>query len=972
MSRLFDAGGPVQNERAYMLEQFDEGRLLMVGTGALSRELPNVPATDLWRAISEALWILQKLNNVSQAFIDKMLHLLIHNLPIFDAGLARERDFPVWNVRAAQSGDFAATPDVTLRVEGSLHGALGPDLEDELVGTASALNQPTLLPKLMSNVVRATALAPDPANGDDWAPHTLHVVQPTVGALLGLQQQALGHDVRGLPMFSSHLDPNDLPVVNAYNRPFARDLNEVWACFSGRAAYLVYAYGNAPAAGVMFAPPPNWEVVPPAIVAQVGLGAHTPPANDSVWMRYIRPYVPGNNAVDDFDRQFRVYCVLQSLPVIEAQYPATYQRPPAGRLRRFDAGGVFGVGLTPAGVLPDIDRTTPRIARYLEEVNVAGTALEFLTVDGIRGLPNVPNQSKSLLVIRGFATAWDACHLGRTQNDAFRRWSAADRGQDNLTTVQDEYLLYLGGCRAHKYLQPAGGLWTLCYLQRQDSVSWGCPADATVEFLQDSSRLASFCLKLRCAVECADQLLRISNARVSSCREAYLYDANLWERVERGGVADPAQLTPDQYLLQQSTLLSCLFNHPHGSAMISFGLAAVGGLRLREPRVGGALALDDVRRMNWVVNQVLPNKLWAIYLGVAAPTFRMDRVGRRFFQNAKYTTQWVGISEEFKPGVMLDPQDEAWMAMLTTIYNESVDILTVSLSQFGQDLEVYVGGVRQRYSAELSPFAARLILPHETRLRRIGVNGARLATRQSPQFGDNQTWRADQDNLVTMPFQYDVHGFSQPAVPMRGAAIAGAIDVRSSMFCCSRVRLNRYEATDADPLFPGCRLAGGHYWMAQLAKPPTATPSFTPAMAALLKVLKPAPVLAAVGHDEDMPIPTQPGVGPVSANPASVIQPGTQGVGDLPVRERGDITLEQLVASLHGLDPEVQQWVTRSFLLRTHGTDLGAALTGASSLASSPPPRDRSAMHSPQGGDGTSGGDREPNDRVPGADVTED
>jgi hypothetical protein len=104
LSRIMDAGGPIYMQESHLLKQFDEGRLLMAGTGTLRQDLRPVQATDLTRAIDEALWLLVTYNGLSVKFCRNALRLLIRNLPIMDRAHYDEQRHEYWRVRAGMHG----------------------------------------------------------------------------------------------------------------------------------------------------------------------------------------------------------------------------------------------------------------------------------------------------------------------------------------------------------------------------------------------------------------------------------------------------------------------------------------------------------------------------------------------------------------------------------------------------------------------------------------------------------------------------------------------------------------------------------------------------------------------------------------------------------------------------------------------------------------------------------------------------
>jgi hypothetical protein len=151
LSRVYDAGGPLYQERAYILDQFDEGSLLMFGTGGLTRELRPIEANDLWLAIEEALWILVELNHLPVIQLDHILRLLIRNLPIADIAAYRQRGVVGWQTQAATFGPPVLSVPELARVAGECSAAFGNDSHAAL-GLLEE-DMPTLCSDLFRDVV---------------------------------------------------------------------------------------------------------------------------------------------------------------------------------------------------------------------------------------------------------------------------------------------------------------------------------------------------------------------------------------------------------------------------------------------------------------------------------------------------------------------------------------------------------------------------------------------------------------------------------------------------------------------------------------------------------------------------------------------------------------------------------------------------------------------------------------------------
>jgi hypothetical protein len=426
--------------------------------------------------------------------------------------------------------------------------------------------------------------------------------------MLGAMQSPSLGAIGGISIHTAVFDAALPPVVPNVPTPGRRVYDNVMDALSGRSGYHVFGYSQPlPPGAPIPVPPGGWALaaaVPPDLVLPVAI------AQDGAWYEWIggndaggQPYVMAND--------LRHYVVRTWMPTTPDNYLNGYVAPPAF-LQTFDVNAEFRMGVRLNGAFPDIAGTSPGVVNYVAENSRGADPLDFLTEDEPRALGGLSVGQKSLAFTRGLAYVWDAANLGRTQNDAYMRWTHANHAGRELTTVPDELLLYVGGVRVRKFTEPCGGLWTLCYTEVRRTLEVRAGHEPLMEFLLNRSALASYIMKLRAAVEMTDQMNRVSNARISGCMEPYLWpeavDARLAAaRIDEGTVVDGAT-----YLARQALFLTTLFDHPDASVVRTFAVSACSTMRVREPRVRGALTQAHAKHMNWMAPQTLKySVLWS-------------------------------------------------------------------------------------------------------------------------------------------------------------------------------------------------------------------------------------------------------------------------------------------------------------------------------------------------------------------------
>jgi len=357
-------------------------------------------------------------------------------------------------------------------------------------------------------------------------------------------------------------------------------------------------------------------------------------------------------------------------------------------------------------------------------------------------------------------------------------------------------------------------------------------------------------------------------------------------------------------------------------------------MRLRDPILGGALSEACVQRMNWVTNQTLPNRVWAYFLGIAEPTFFLDAQGRAAMADVRYRTGWTDMDEKFVPGLFMDVQDEAWSAILTSVFGDEHDLLSVSLAAYGSDLEVYVGDVRQRFAADLAPFATRLVLPHETRSRRWAVRGADACNLARPILLAEPPQRDPGADIYNHEVEYDLRGRcvfipDHDDAPGRDWSI---IDVLSCDFGRDGVSLTRYNPNYVRDRLHDARRCSGEFWLSRFASDKLVAPAHSPAMHALFSYLTPVHVDVEAGLRRGYPTNNVTS-GTGNADPNTAVNPADNVFGNIPVHESGQLSQAALAKEIANLDPEMQKLLMMAFIKTTYGDGAETVLSGLTSVS---------------------------------------
>lgn len=897
LSRIMDVGGPLLMQESYLLKNFDAGRLLMVGTGVLDRDFASIEPAKLFDAIDEALWMLVMYNNLDPGFIQRALRLLIRNLPIVDMAHYREHDALYWRVK---NGKFGAPV---------LGGGLDKVVDDAIearfpleVREAVGLVNDEISRGVLSDLFRRVVFSP-PSSVDGLAPHTDHRVRWEVLGLLAATQGATMGSRDGVSVHTSVFDaamPPTIPNVPAMPRS---DFDDIMSTFSGRSGFHLFSYSQARDAAGDFVTPDGWGVVAAAPL-DLDHGAAVP--DDGQWLEWLGgndangvPYVVG--------RGLRAYVIRQWIPSTGSNYLNGYVAPPA-QLRRYDVPATFRMGVKTNGRHPDLGDEMPKVKAYVDENARGDSPLDYLTEAGERGVSNLSNGVKSLALIRGLAYAWDAFGGQRGQNDAFKRWVHVNHAGKELTTVPDELMLFVGGVRSHHYTEACGGLWTLCYQKVKLEVTAVAGHENSLNLIKNMEMLASYILKLRCAVEMSDQMMRMSNARLVGCRNGELWPGEVRERMERGRVYQKTQIDNATYLARQALFLAALFDHNDSSIARTFGVTAASSFRLREPVVGKDISTSMAMHMNWLTPQTLRYWSWQCFYGVAAPTFYPDEIGKSWLRNAYFTSDWQDVDEEFNPGAMIHRWDEIWSAVLTGYASTDWYPVALSVVAFGLNLIVDVSACRQRHSQGYTQPLMRLNLPYEARLAIVTIrgNGHDKAIRPLLRAGDTGPKMMEGHKLFCSEVKYNGVGHVA-SVSLDPLAVGFEnLELLDTPFASGGIEFGVVAPLSVIGDFAIVERSTGQFWSCVTKHVVGVAAGIAAGGQRLLQALLP---IEPVAKMDDGGGPGVVGIGRVATDMPDVSKqanPGMAGVGDTPLVEVNMSSADTIMSTLSALSPEVK------------------------------------------------------------------
>lgn len=701
---LCDAGGPVADERVFLLRNESVGKVLLAGVGILCRNLPNVAAHDFREATEEALRILTIYNGVTGDMISRAFDVVVQNLPVVDLALFRERQIEAWAPALHKHaepvlGDAARAAALAARVD----NRLGRELLAYLAGD-DAQKRERYASMFFSHADRRQIYAP--TTGTEFAPETYH----SVGAKTAYLLAVMAHKTTGIfdgtwatvwwdleqprPMaaFSS------LPKVSDL---FDDGIGGVWA---GRNIYQLY----------VLLVPPSGDKEPE------GFSRLSEPKAELIAMQGNMPGTwyqwnveLGDSSASAFPLSPLLSVVTMRVPLTANSYPWTYT-PPAGRLGKFDEEGATKFGMSRNGDMQPRS-WTESTQRFLDIHASAESPLQWLLPGTPRPYIHHTAAQRTALMILGLGALWDAKHKQTEENDAWIRYIRTNTNDCVLTSIPAHGVVYLGGVRVQLDVMSAGGLWTLCYQKVPDFYRYDKARLELTSAIYAREAFWHHLLKVRACVDMGSLVMRLSNACVEGCVFSMPVDVSLDKRMEK---LQSLRLTsiPAQVALQQLVLYGCgVLGGVHGLRLLHPSVFPRGGLRVRELRSKSKQTdtyLVLVQRCNWVITQVLPSRVVSFLLGVAEPTKMVNSVGREVQRSAKYADGWsdvgTGLMHE---GLLLDPQDEIPIAVVDNLHDMKSDLVSVFLKDYGPSYEIAVHALNTVDDAAIAPFAMRLALP---------------------------------------------------------------------------------------------------------------------------------------------------------------------------------------------------------------------------------------------------------------------
>jgi hypothetical protein len=639
-------------------------------------------------------------------------------------------------------------------------------------------------------------------------------------------------------------------------------------------------------------------------------------------------WVGGNDAAGAplvMTNEMRAYRVRTWVPAADVAHPAGYVRPPAA-LRRFRLKDSFQLSVRLNGAWPDLMAESSAMQNYVDANARGGDPLDYLTAEAAINLRGLTIGQRSVAVLVGYGFLWDAAHIGNNQNDAYARWVRANFKGEHLTTLPDELKLYLGGVRSRRYVEANGGLWTLCLQENVKETTISAGHEPVIEMLRDRSQLGSYMLKLRCAVEMSDIMADVANSRITGCHVPNIWGVALDDRLARGRIDHMTVVDAGSYLALQALILSSVFDHPDAVVARSFDVTACSTMRVREPRRGGVYTDADLKHMNWVSPQVLGVNTWLSYFGVAAPTFVPDRVGQSWLREARFTTAWNEVAEEFKPGVQVDKGDEVWNAVLGALTYTAWFPATVLLAQYGSSFRVDTSDVRRRHYDRYAPISARLCLPYETRYAHLVALGVGLNDNLRPRLPcDGTGGLANGRALPRVVVQINANG--RVVDVTTNANIYSVIDVLDTNFCNGGMDFGLYNPSLVVGDYRDTNRSVGQFWVNTVVVDNRVSAGMSAGGQRLLAFLAPPEPIAtyedgggSVARADDLLAANKPNV-------EKQLNPGSEGqnIGNVPIKEVGPGDAISVISNLTGLSDEDRLLLLSALAKREYVRDKGAA-----------------------------------------------
>jgi len=500
LSRICDAGGPIRNERSHLLDQFENGSVLMAIEAPLPHDLPAVQAEDLWIAIREALHILVAYNFASNGDFNGHIKKLMQNLPLLNTTLYREQ-----NVMDYQWRSFLrvyGAPDLPdqnrAAVKAAVDDHLGIGLEHVFGSDADGIGN------VMSGIFREAALAV-PTDGTGVHAHCFAVSREATLLLLYGAAPAIGPLSQQVALLQRWQLPAAPPVYGpGINVPgwavTVGELHEICPAVSGAAGYILHAIVPDPVGGAALPA----GMYPCNAQNQVLLDAFQVAAAGQSWYNISGMGFVPMDAITIRVTIFR--------PINPANYLAGYVGLDS-RLRRFDVPA--GMHLRPVNDFPQNWEASGQCTRAFMAAHVGDPVLAHWDPGVLRNMWGAQMRpiDRAMAMSHVLGHVLMAHHRNAWENEDFGSWVQENRAHIVVTNPPAKYNTWLGGCRVVHDLHSGGGLWTLAFTPNCQQVTDSYLGGQATEVLQNSNMLCNYILRLRVRIEIGDTVMRTSNTR---------------------------------------------------------------------------------------------------------------------------------------------------------------------------------------------------------------------------------------------------------------------------------------------------------------------------------------------------------------------------------------------------------------------------------------------------------------------------
>lgn len=533
LAALGRVGGPCHGQRHALMQQFDTGmEVLLVGNGRLAADWPAVQAADFWRAIHEAVYILQVYNNVDPVKMNAWAAAMIDNFPILDTTSYRETHGAVtngfWNTEQADFTNFATNGDAG--VVDRFDNALEP-FRRNVPGfrDLSAVTRRGIMASSLAD--ERDDLPLNTARGCEVVTHSRNIPQPLIRLLVraavatahialpnGDPLPVAGNEAPHPHVMSqfapTHILAEEWGNVNIAILNWGQVHDWMWGLFSGRDTYIIYGTHADPDTGWAGAERPE----------HIRLALDHDPLWPAAPPGHSWAVLEPDATIDDLNRLANVR-IRAYRWISEAHRPALLVPESDAVPRRFTTGPARE-RIMPAEGRDDhnqwLQDRQPIMHRAAVNANVRGRADALLN-------PSVDNDGNRVArlshrignFLSGWGNAWWLTNGPGAMNAARNRF-AAQAPRCTSTCAPDEAFCYLGGQHGLTPLSHIGGAWVL-------AVAAPGPADegaivrlsSTFTWLEDQELYAQAVLKRRVVIEQSYAVFNVGPANVQNSEYAH-------------------------------------------------------------------------------------------------------------------------------------------------------------------------------------------------------------------------------------------------------------------------------------------------------------------------------------------------------------------------------------------------------------------------------------------------------------------